>query len=91
MKETDEPTPGLQGADFAVGIFALMFLATGAVMDTLRSVTLGAASLAVTTLGLWLLFRWLKSGRPQAVRFVGAVVIVAAVLGVRVVLSQVLL
>ncbi|RTQ49207.1 hypothetical protein EJV47_13760 [Hymenobacter gummosus] len=91
MKPTDEPTSGLQGLDFAVAIFATMFLATGAVMDALRSVVLGAASLATTGLGLWLLLRWLKSGRPQAVRFAGAVLIVALTLGVRLLLGKVLL
>jgi uncharacterized BrkB/YihY/UPF0761 family membrane protein len=72
-------------------MFATMFLVTGSVMDALRSVTLGAASLLTTALGLWLLFRWLKSGRPQVQRFVGAVVIVAVVVGLRLLLSKVLL
>lgn len=91
MKETEETSPKLQGLDLAVAMFATMFLVTGSVMDALRSVTLGAASLLVTSLGLWLLFRWLKSGRPQVQRFVGAVVLVALTLGVRVLLSKVLL
>ena len=91
MKETEEPSPRLQGADFAVAMFALMFMGTSAVMDSLKSVPLGAVSLLVTAVGLWLLFRWLKSGRPQLVRFAGAVVIVAVTLGLRVVLGKVLL
>lgn len=91
MKETDQPTARLQGPDWALALFALMFMSTSAVMDTIKSVRLGAASLLVTALGLWLLFRWLKSGRPQPLRFVGAVVIVAAVLGLRVLLGRVLL
>ncbi|UYZ59042.1 hypothetical protein [Hymenobacter latericus] len=93
MKPTDdeEPASGLQGADFAVAMFATMFMGTGAVLDTVTSVRLGAASLLVTGVGLWLLFRWLRSGRPQVQRFVGAVVIVAVVLGVRVLLKQLLL
>jgi uncharacterized BrkB/YihY/UPF0761 family membrane protein len=91
VKQTNEPTPGLQGADLAVALFATIALSTSAIMDTIKSVRLGAASLLITAAGLWLLFRWLKSGRPQAVRFVGAVVIVAVVLGLRVVLGKVLL
>ncbi|AYA38576.1 hypothetical protein D3Y59_16890 [Hymenobacter oligotrophus] len=93
MKPTDEekPASGLQGTDFAVAMFATMFMGTGAVLDTVTSVRLGAASLLVTGLGLWLLFRWLKAGRPQPVRFAGAVLIVAVVLGVRVLLKKVLL
>ncbi|KUG06602.1 hypothetical protein [Solirubrum puertoriconensis] len=93
MKPTDEeePASGLQGTDFAVAMFATMFMGTGAVLDTITSVKLGAASLVVTGLGLWLLFRWLRSGRPQVQRFVGAVVIVAVVLSARVLLKKVLL
>jgi uncharacterized BrkB/YihY/UPF0761 family membrane protein len=91
VKESDEPTPGLKGLDFALGMFATMFMGTSAVMDTIKSVRLGAASLVVTALGLWLLFRWLKLGRPQPQRFVGAVVIVALTLMLRLVLGRLLL
>ncbi|GAB2961054.1 hypothetical protein GCM10027048_31330 [Hymenobacter coalescens] len=91
MKPTDEPTSGLKGADFAIGMFATMFMGTSAVMDSIKSVKLGVVSLLVTALGLWLLFRWLKSGRPQGQRLAGAVVIVALTLGVRVVLGKLIL
>lgn len=91
MKESDQPSSGLQGVDFAVAMFAVMFLGVSALMDTIKSVRLGAAVLLVTSLGLWLLFRWLKSGRPQVQRLLGALVIVLLTLGARLLLGQALL
>lgn len=86
----DEPKPGLQGADSAFAIFSTMLLAPGPVLDIVRSARLGAASVAVTALGLWLMFRVLKSERPRAQRLGGATLVVVAVLLVRFGLSRVL-
>ena len=88
---SDEPASGLQGADFAFAMFSTMLLATGAVLDIMRSATLGAASIAVTACGLLLMFRVLKSPQPRLRRLLLAALAVVAVLLVRFALSKVLI
>jgi hypothetical protein len=86
----EESSSGLQGTEFAVAMFATMFLVTGAVLDAITSVSAGARSLVVTVVGLWLMFRLLKSARPKTQRLLGALLVVVLTVAVRVGLNKVL-
>ena len=88
---SDKPTLGLQGTDFFLAVFNTMFLMIGVVQDATKSPSLGVASFVVTGLGLWLMFRWLKSSRSPGQRLLGATSMVAATVLVRFALGNVFL